>query len=101
MTKGGENLGGESHVSDCGTTTWRRGSESNRRIRLLQSPALPLGYPAVCRGEGKHEGEIRKVESGKGKRVRRDAPREGVERWHSSLLDVAKRKWNAVGTEIQ
>src|SRR5690349_10283423 len=25
---------------------WRRGSESNRRIRLLQSPALPLGYPA-------------------------------------------------------
>ena len=27
---------------------WRRGSESNRRIRLLQSPALPLGYPAVC-----------------------------------------------------
>src|SRR5581483_115204 len=26
---------------------WRRGSESNRRIRLLQSPALPLGYPAV------------------------------------------------------
>ena len=30
---------------------WRRGSESNRRIRLLQSPALPLGYPAVrtCR----------------------------------------------------
>src|SRR5439155_20378745 len=28
-------------------TGWRRGSESNRRIRLLQSPALPLGYPAV------------------------------------------------------
>src|SRR5690606_22482622 len=27
--------------------SWRRGSESNRRIRLLQSPALPLGYPAV------------------------------------------------------
>ena len=27
--------------------TWRRGSESNRRIRLLQSPALPLGYPAI------------------------------------------------------
>ena len=26
---------------------WRRGSESNRRIRLLQSPALPLGYPAT------------------------------------------------------
>src|ERR1044071_2177579 len=26
---------------------WRRGSESNRRIRLLQSPALPLGYPAA------------------------------------------------------
>ena len=26
---------------------WRRGSESNRRMGLLQSPALPLGYPAV------------------------------------------------------
>ena len=30
-----------------GLGSWRRGSESNRRIRLLQSPALPLGYPAV------------------------------------------------------
>jgi hypothetical protein len=28
------------------TGSWRRGSESNRRIGLLQSPALPLGYPA-------------------------------------------------------
>ena len=27
----------------------RRGSESNRRIQLLQSRALPLGYPAVVR----------------------------------------------------
>ena len=26
---------------------WRRRSESNRRMRLLQSPALPLGYPAA------------------------------------------------------
>ena len=25
----------------------RRGSESNRRIQLLQSRALPLGYPAA------------------------------------------------------
>ena len=25
---------------------WRRGSESNRRIEDLQSPALPLGYHA-------------------------------------------------------
>jgi hypothetical protein len=25
----------------------RRGSESNRRIQLLQSRALPLGYPAL------------------------------------------------------
>ena len=30
---------------------WRRGSESNRRMRLLQSPALPLGYPATRKGE--------------------------------------------------
>ena len=29
------------------TYVWRRGSESNRRMRLLQSPALPLGYPAA------------------------------------------------------
>lgn len=26
---------------------WRHGSESNRRIGLLQSPALPLGYRAI------------------------------------------------------
>ncbi len=26
--------------------SWRRGSELNRRIQLLQSRALPLGYPA-------------------------------------------------------
>src|SRR6185369_16521973 len=26
--------------------SWRRRSESNRRMRLLQSPALPLGYSA-------------------------------------------------------
>ena len=25
----------------------RRGTESNRRMGLLQSPALPLGYPAA------------------------------------------------------
>jgi hypothetical protein len=30
-----------------GILGWRRGSESNRRMRLLQSPALPLGYPAT------------------------------------------------------
>jgi hypothetical protein len=28
---------------------WRRGSESNRRIRVLQTLALPLGYSAVYR----------------------------------------------------
>lgn len=26
---------------------WRRGSELNRRMGLLQSPALPLGYRAL------------------------------------------------------
>ena len=25
---------------------WRRGSELNRRIEVLQTSALPLGYPA-------------------------------------------------------
>ena len=34
-------------LTDNKIRVWRRGSESNRRIRLLQSPALPLGYPAV------------------------------------------------------
>ena len=29
-----------------GIPEWRRGSELNRRIQLLQSRALPLGYPA-------------------------------------------------------
>ena len=29
-----------------GILSWRRGSESNRRMQLLQSRALPLGYPA-------------------------------------------------------
>lgn len=29
-----------------GIGEWRRGSELNRRIQLLQSRALPLGYPA-------------------------------------------------------
>ena len=33
------------HVSD--SETWRRGSESNRRIEVLQTSALPLGYRAV------------------------------------------------------
>src|SRR6266849_4690062 len=28
--------------------SWRRGSESNRRMQLLQSRALPLGYPATA-----------------------------------------------------
>ena len=27
---------------------WRRGSESNRRIEVLQTSALPLGYRAPC-----------------------------------------------------
>ncbi len=27
--------------------TWRRGSESNRRVRVLQTLALPLGYRAI------------------------------------------------------
>jgi hypothetical protein len=26
---------------------WRRGSESNRRIKVLQTPPLPLGYRAI------------------------------------------------------
>src|SRR5450432_2934898 len=29
------------------TKKWRRGSESNRRIKVLQTSPLPLGYRAV------------------------------------------------------
>ena len=29
-----------------GKNNWRRGSESNRRIEVLQTSALPLGYRA-------------------------------------------------------
>ena len=31
---------------------WRRGPESNRRIGVLQTPALPLGYRAPKRWSG-------------------------------------------------
>ena len=31
----------------CTKEDWRRGSESNRRIEVLQTSALPLGYRAV------------------------------------------------------
>ena len=36
-------------VKQCkvGCWFWRRGSESNRRIRVLQTLALPLGYRAI------------------------------------------------------
>src|SRR5579862_1349790 len=32
---------------------WRRGSESNRRIKVLQTSPLPLGYRAPCFGTGR------------------------------------------------
>jgi hypothetical protein len=34
------------HISKAGDIVWRRGSESNRRIKVLQTFALPLGYRA-------------------------------------------------------
>ena len=33
-----------------GVFSWRRGSESNRRIKVLQTLALPLGYRAPWQG---------------------------------------------------
>ena len=39
--------------------TWRRGSESNRRMQLLQSRALPLGYPAARRPAHNRTGRLR------------------------------------------
>ena len=41
---------------------WRRGSESNRRMELLQSSALPLGYPAAyCGPKLNHEASRCKI----------------------------------------
>ena len=34
-------------ISRLRLSCWRRGSESNRRIRVLQTLALPLGYRAL------------------------------------------------------
>ena len=48
---------GEIYVS-----RWRRGSESNRRMRLLQSPALPLGYPAIRNREAKFVLHLKQVQ---------------------------------------
>ena len=46
---------------------WRRGSESNRRIKVLQTLALPLGYRAVFVGLiAKYRAGVRKVNFGKG-----------------------------------
>ena len=42
---------------------WRRGSESNRRMRLLQSPALPLGYPATRVFNTKFDSHAEQVQS--------------------------------------
>src|ERR1017187_3157897 len=47
------------------TSIWRRGSESNRRMRLLQSPALPLGYPATQIFNTKFDSRPGQVQSAK------------------------------------
>src|SRR5215471_20386831 len=44
-----------STLGRSGRCFWRRGSESNRRIKVLQTLALPLGYRAP------KEGYIRKI----------------------------------------
>jgi hypothetical protein len=36
--------------------TWRRGSESNRRIKVLQTSPLPLGYRAPAQSTGAPDG---------------------------------------------
>ena len=35
------------HVLISKEVKWRRGAESNRRIKVLQTSALPLGYRAT------------------------------------------------------
>jgi hypothetical protein len=35
------------YVAIKGILVWRRGSESNRRIKVLQTSPLPLGYRAL------------------------------------------------------
>ena len=43
--------------------SWRRRSESNRRMRLLQSPALPLGYPATPKINANFDSQAGQVQS--------------------------------------
>jgi hypothetical protein len=38
---------------NCFVMSWRRGSESNRRIKVLQTLALPLGYRAASSDNSK------------------------------------------------
>jgi hypothetical protein len=44
-------LGGHSRLNTR-AKTWRRGSESNRRIKVLQTSPLPLGYRALMYAGG-------------------------------------------------
>ena len=54
-------------INPCRThgSDWRRGSESNRRMRLLQSPALPLGYPATPKIKANFDSHPGQVQSAK------------------------------------
>ena len=56
MTSGTQRRIHKSQDANCKPldTIWRRRSESNRRIQLLQSRALPLGYSAYS--GAKHNG---------------------------------------------
>lgn len=73
---------------------WRRGSESNRRMRLLQSPALPLGYPAITARElddtcssGARRDFLRSIHAGHPEGVDELRRGKGCEDW-SDLLQV-------------
>jgi hypothetical protein len=52
-TKGQRRFGWKPRTPICVAThffrgkRWRRGSESNRRIKVLQTSPLPLGYRAI------------------------------------------------------
>src|ERR1700737_1811680 len=48
-----------SGLLSCEGEVWRRGSESNRRIKVLQTSPLPLGYRAILHncnaGQGRNQ----------------------------------------------
>src|SRR5215831_4522347 len=58
----------EGDLRILGRKGWRRGSESNRRIKVLQTSPLPLGYRAICLVLRYYTDEVYTEERSQGKR---------------------------------